>query len=323
MDTLVHFIIFVASIAITWFFAGTVIDAVGRIARRFCKTGFFTAFFLLGTLTSISEISVAINSGLEHVPQVSVGNLIGASVVLLLGIVPLLAAFGSTIKVNSFVSKNGLIIILATILLPVLLIIDGTVTKTEGLLALLSYGAVAYALYHHRKPIRACDIHEEQEKSSAWALCKDVAKVVVGAVAIFGAAHFLVGEVVYFAEVLSVPASLVGLLLLSIGTNVPEIVIAVRSVLRKRTDIALGDYLGSASVNTLIFAILGITTGTFMIEASEFVATAVLFTVGLVFFYYFARSRNTLTKKEGKILLAFYVVFVLVQLVNVLRFNAG
>lgn len=320
MSLLVNILIFFVSVGIVWYFAGILIEAVSRIAKRFCRTGFFTAFFLLGLLTSISEISVAINSSLAEVPGVSVGNLAGASFVILLFIVPVLAIAGRGLALNDAVSKQNLLLILSAIALPTALVIDGTVTKTEGLLALLAYGTVAYSLYRNRKSINACDPIVEESNDFIPPVLKDLFRIFIGALAIFGAAHFLVEQSVYFANLLSVPSSLIGLLLLSLGTNVPEIVIAIRAIMRRKTDIALGDYLGSASMNTFIFSLLALGNGTFRVEASEFIATTGLMIVGLLTFYVFVRRTCTLTRREGVVLLMFYVAFVVFQLLTILRF---
>ena len=320
MTALVHIVIFLASVAIVWFFAGLVIGSVQRIAQRYCRSGFFTAFFILGTLTSISEFSVAINSGLGGVPEVSVGNLVGASLVILLCIVPVLAIAGKGVALTAALSTTNLALMLSAIALPSLLVIDGNVTRTEGLLALLAYGTVAYALYRQRESIRACDPDESQVFERTRATVLDIARILVGGLAIFAAAHFLVEQAVYFAEALSVPASLIGLILLSLGTNIPELVIAARSILARRSDIALGDYLGSAAMNTFIFGTLALGIGRFMVEAGEFILTALVFSVGLILLYRFARSRRRLSRNEGIILLAFYGAFLALQLFTIIQF---
>jgi len=319
MDALVHILIFVISIGIVWFFAGVLIEAVSRISRRYCKSGFFTAFFILGFLTSISEISVAINSSLALVPGVSAGNLIGASFVLLLFIVPLLALMGKGIRLNEAVSKGTLALMLGAVALPALLVMDGDITRTEGFLMILVYGTMAYALYRRRAPIQACDPFEEENQGKTRGMTADVIRVVIGAVAIFAAAHFLVEQAVYFAVMLSVPSSLIGLLMLSIGTNIPEIVIAFRSIFRGRSDIAFGDYLGSAAMNTLIFGGLAIASGSFEVESSEFVMTTVLMVSGLVLLWVFAQSKSIISRKEGVVLFLFYVVFFILQIWNIVR----
>ncbi len=319
MDTLVHIVIFLVSVGIVWFFADVLIEAVGRISRRYCKSGFFTAFFILGFLTSISEISVAINSHLAGVPEVSAGNLVGASFVVLLLIVPLLALLGKGIHLNKAVTKGTLAVMLAAIALPSLMLVDGDVTRTEGLLAILAYGTVAYALYRKRAPIMACEQIEEDRKGRVRGMAADVLRVVISGVAVFAAAHFLVEQAVYFAGALSVPASLIGLLMLSLGTNIPEIVIAIRSIARGRSDIAFGDYLGSAAMNTLVFGGLAVAAGTFAVEASGFILTTVLFASGLFVLWLCARSELTISRREAAMLILFYMTFFLLQIWNIYR----
>lgn len=317
MQTLVHTITFICSVAIVWFFAGILIESVSRLALYFRKTGFITAFFILGFLTSVGEISVAVNAGIAGVPEVSVGNLIGASLVILLFIIPVLAIASGSVTLRGSVSSRNLSMMLALVLLPTLLVLDGNVTRAEGFLAILAYGTVAYALYRTRgtESFMVHKIHARETR-----VMPDIGRIVLAGGAIFLATHFLVRQAVYFATILSVPASLVGLLLLSIGTNLPEIVIALRSIVRKRTDIAFGDYLGSAAMNTLIFGGLAVTHGAFMLEQSEFVATGVLMAVGFLLLFLFARSKHELSRTEGIFLFIFYIAFVVVQSVNVARF---
>lgn len=317
MNAFVHIVIFILSIAIVWFFAGVLVDAVVRLARRYQKTGFITAFFVLGLLTSIGEISVAINSGLTNVPGVSVGNLIGASFVLLLFIVPLLAVAGKGVALKGALSDRNLLFMLILTLLPVLLVLDGNVTMTEGGLALLTYGTVVYSLYRDRaKTTFAIEKHApEEEKPRA-----DIWRIIVAGAAIFLAARFLVEQASYFADALSVPPSLIGLILLSVGTNLPELVIALRSIAKKQTEVAFGNYLGSAAMNTLIFAGLALWGGTFFIEPAQFIATAILMSTGFMCLYFFARTKCRVSRGEGIVLLGFYVLFVVAQLIAIAHF---
>lgn len=310
--------IFLLSLSVLWFFAGLLLDSVGRLAARLCNSGFGTAFFILGFLTSISEIAVAVNAGVTGVPGVSAGNLAGASFVILLLIVPLLAVAGGGMSIRGLVTKETLAFTLLVILIPALLLADGRVTMLEGAFAILAYLALAHAI-RNRPEGRESNVCEIQP-GGRRELVIDIAKIVVGAAAVFIASHFLVEESVAVATYLSVPASLLGLMLLSIGTNIPEIVIAIRAVLAHSKDIAFGDYLGSAAANVPIFGALALFTGGFVVESSQFVGTAILMIFGFVLFYFFTRSQSMLTRKEGLALLLFYGIFVLVQVVNLIRF---
>lgn len=316
MSVLTNILVFLVSIGVVWFFAGMLIQAVGRIARRFCKTGFITAFFILGTLTSISEFSVAIHSTATGVPGVSVGNTIGGSFVLLLFIVPVLAIAGKGITLNAAVSKRTLFFVLATVALPAILILDGSVSRIEGLAAVLAYVTVAYLLYRDREAINACDVREEAALYGTRALLQDMGRVIGGSVAIFIAGYLLVEQSVVFAGALGVAPAIVGLVLLSVGTNIPEIAIAIRSVLHGKADIAFGDYLGSATMNTLIFGLVALANGDFLIAAKNFIPTAVLMVIGFAALFLFVRKEHRLTARAAKALVLVYVAFLVPEIVK-------
>lgn len=318
MEHSAHAIFFLAAAGIVWFFAGLLVQAVGRLARNIHRSGFTVAFVLLGLLTSVSELSVAVNATLEGVPQVSAGNLAGATFVLLFFAVPLLAVAGHRVALRHVLSKNNLKLALVVAALPALLLVDGEITRADGALMLLAYVAVLSALWHRGSgaatPPAASDV-AALPPAPRRAVVKEVALILVSGAAIFAASRFLVEQVVYFSGVFHAPPSLVALLLLSIGTNLPELVVAARSILSRQQEIAFGDYLGSAVTNTPIFGFLAIANGTFAVQATEpFLATAVLMVVGSALLYGFAKSERAVTRGEGIVLMCLYACFLAVQL---------
>lgn len=318
-----HLIVFILSSLAIWLSAGVLIESVDRVAKRFHKTAFSVAFFVLGILTSLSEISVAINSSLGGVPQISVGNLVGASFVILLFIVPLLAITGKGIGLKHLISKKNIILAFAVILLPALLLSDGEITKLEGIFALVAFFTLVYAIQKQKEFPDKIGIIPINLPTGKNAVILDVLKILAGGTIIFVACRYLVEQSVYFASFFNIPGSIIGLIILSIGTNVPELVIAARSIIRKHKDIAFGDYLGSAAVNTLIFGFLAISNGSFSVEPREFYSATILLIAGLFFLYLFARSQNSISRKEGFILIIFYIVFLIIQFMNAATLAAG
>jgi cation:H+ antiporter len=322
MAALVSISIFLAASAVIWFFSGILIEAVVRVAERFQRSGFSVAFFVLGFLTSVSELSVAVNATINGVPHISVGNLAGASFVILLFIIPFLAVIGRGIDLKHTISRRNIAFALALAVLPVLLTIDGDITRAEGILALLAYFTLAYAIQRQgRRDKEQMEKIPKELLGRKRATFADILKIAAGGAAIFIAAHFMVEETIYFAAALGVPGSLMGLLLLSVGTNVPEIVVAARAILKKRKDIAFGDYLGSAVANTAIFGLLALVNGRYELAPEGFMATMVLMLAGLVTLYLFARSKNNISRREGLVLLFFYAFFLVVQIANVAIFS--
>lgn len=322
MTILTHLLLFLLSAAIIWYFAGMLIDAIERVAKRFHQNSFTVAFFVLGFLTSISEISVMVNSTINKVPQISAGNLAGASFVILIFVVPFLAIAGNGITLKNTLTRKHLALALFIVALPTLFLLDGRASWSEGLICLLAYGSLLYVVRQHNSQSIPQIIEEVEEElvNKRHTTITDSLKILGGAVFIFLAGHLLVQEAVFFSEVLNVPSSIIGLLLLSIGTNVPELVIAFRSVLKKRPNIAFGDYLGSTLANTATFGVLAMLNRGFSIEASEFFITAILVVIGFILFYKFATSKNKISRKEGCYLLSIYIIFVTLQFITLIRF---
>lgn len=327
MSIFTHALSFLLATSVIWFLSGILIDATDTVAKRYHKPGFAVAFFVLGFLTSISEISVATNATLQGIPQVSAGNLLGASLVIVLFIIPLLAVLGNGIPMTRSHLPGNMAFILAVILLPSILAIDGAISVYEGVIMLFFYGAlilhIRMKIPSHKTVKEALQHTRKHMIHGHHATAVDITKIIVGAVLIFVAGNVLVNESAYFATLLHLPLSLVGLLLLSIGTNFPELVIAVRCVLGRHKDIAFGDYMGSAAANTLIFGVLAVLNGTFSLVASEAILTCAVFAIGMVFFFRFARTKGILSRTEGAILLALYGFFLLIQIINAIELPAN
>lgn len=320
---LMHTLAFLLATSAIWFLSGILIDATDRVAKRYNKPGFAVAFFVLGFLTSIGEISVAANATAQGIPQVSAGNLLGASLVILLFIVPVLAVLGNGIPMTSAIRPSNIAFLLFVVLLPSVFTTDGSVSRIEGAVTVLFYAALIVRI---RKRAPTAQIATEALRSTREELLHarratavDVLKIVTGAVLIFIAGNVLVDESAYFARLLNIPLSFVGLLLLSIGTNFPELVIAVRSVLGRHKDIAFGDYLGSTTANSLIFGLLALANGPFAIVQSEALLTCTIYIVGLTLFFLFSRTKAMLSRREGWALLSLYILFVLFQIFNAAR----
>ncbi|MDD4628831.1 MAG: hypothetical protein PHE68_05595 [Candidatus Peribacteraceae bacterium] len=323
MTVLTHVLLFLLSASVIWLLSGMLIDATDAVARRHKKSGFAVAFFVLGFLTSISEMAVVANATLDGVPQVSAGNLLGASLVIILLIIPVLAILGGGIPMTRSLLSSNFALLLGVILLPSLLAFDGNVTVSEGTVIVLLYASLVFRIQKKRPSeetaVEAIEETEQVLLHTRHATLIDIGKIVGGAILIFVAGSFLVDESVYFAKLLHIPFSFIGLLLLSIGTNVPEIVIAIRCVLGRHKDIAFGDYMGSAAANTLLFGFLPLLNGTFTIEASEMRLTFVVFAIGLVLFLLFSRTGKTLSRREGVVLFSLYVLFMMLQIFNAVR----
>jgi cation:H+ antiporter len=115
------------------------------------------------------------------------------------------------------------------------------------------------------------------------------------------------------ANQMNISTYYISLIMLAIGTNLPEISLAVKSVVLRKKDIAFGDYIGSAATNTLLFGIFTLISGGEVLASTNFIETFVIMVFGLGLFYFFTRSKKDISRKEGFILAGYYLIFIILE----------
>lgn len=306
-----HLIIYALSFIGIWVGSGLAISSVERLSKILRVSSFAVSFIVLGFFTSVGELSVGVNSILENDPEIYVGNLIGASIVIFMLIIPLLAITGNNIKITPEFRGFNLPASLVVIALPVILAMDGRVGRTDSLLALSLFGFLVVAVQTRRgllEKMRAIN------SRSSIKVGKELLRIVFGVAVIFIASRFVVEQTEYFSNILQLSPFVISLLLISIGTNIPELSFLVRSAFMKNNQVAFGDYVGSASFNTFLMGGLTLLYGKPVLLSNSYLVSLLFLVVGLFAFYYFARTKNSISRIEGFALLALYVLFLVVEI---------
>ncbi len=308
---LTSLILYFVSFVAIWLGAGLIVQAVDRFSKKLHISSFAISFFVLGILTSIPEFAVGLTSVSEGKPEIFVGNLVGGIAAMFLFIIPALAIMAKGIKLKNHLGKKTLIFFLLTMCLPAFLLIDKHITDVEGVILLVVYGCLFYLVQRGNGIFEknAQDVLTYKRYSFL-----DIGKVLAGVGIVFISSNIIVDKTLFFSNILGISPFYISLLFLSLGTNLPEFSIAVRSVLSKKTDIAFGDYLGSAAANVLLFGVLTLLHGAETIRVEDsFLVIFFFLLVGLGLFFYFCRTANTISRKEALILLFLYLAFFLVE----------
>ncbi len=308
-----RFIIFILSFFLIWFGAGITISGVNRLSKKLNLSSFAVSFFVLGILTSIPELALGINAIIDNNPPLFIGNLIGGQIVLFFLIIPLLAIVGNGIKLFGELKSKKIFLAFFVIALPAFVILDRKVHVTEGIFLIVSYGLLFF-LFQKRKGLveGVKDRFHQNDHSSIF---QHIGAIMTGVALVFVSSKVIVDNAIYFSQEYNISAYLIGLLILSLGTNLPELSFAVRAVHMGKKDIALGDYIGSASANTLIFGILiALNRKTVSIQ-NHFILTFLFLVGGMALFLYFIRSKNILSRTEGIVLILLYLAFFILEAV--------
>ncbi len=308
----IHIFIYILSFVGIWIGSGIAIKAVERLSRSLRMSSFTISFLVLGLFTSMGELSVGVNSILENDPEIYVGNLIGASIVLFLLVVPLLAIVGNSIRITPEFQGFNLPASLVVAALPVILSMDGKVGKIDSIIAIVLFGCLIVSVQSKRGLASKLTKINHREGVK---VTKELLKILLGVIIIFIASKYVVEQSLYFSNLLNISPFLISLLLISIGTNVPELSLVVRSAFMRCNQVAFGDYVGSAAFNTFLLGILTLVYGKPVVLANSYVISFFFLIVGLIAFYYFARTKNSISRLEGLILLGFYLLFLFTEIV--------
>lgn len=296
---------------VLWFSSGLTVVGIEHLSKRVHVAPFLVSFFALGFLTSISEISVSVVSIIDKTPTISVGNLIGASTFLTLFLVPLQVIISNGIPVNSNHDKINLPVAYLVISLPVLLVLDRTLGYIDAGVMFFSYMFLLFTISGKKNLLDNIENSLNHDHTNVY---KELAKVIFGTALIVLASKVIVDSLVNVSGQLNIDPFVIGILFLAVGTNIPELTILLRSLIGHRKDIALGDYIGSAALNTLLLSFLIIMNGGPISLGHGLKLNVLLLPLGAVLFLMFATNKR-FERREASLLIILYIAFVALELI--------
>lgn len=296
----------VGGVAGMWFSSSLAIKAIERISHALHMPRLFLAIFILGAATSLPEISIVVNSWYLNQPHITLGNLVGGQVFLLLGVIPLLTICTGQLFFQKKLRGLKLLLFLSGLTLPALMMLDQRWQWNDGLVALIIYTVIMLSFGQEvswGEKIMASLQTKPRFPTDPITLVR----LTVGVLGVMISSFFLVKSLAYLQTWLHADSFYVSFIITTLGTNLPELTLAIQATWRGVKDIALGDYLGSALFNTLLLGIVGLWIGSSHtpIEIPMW-PVSVLFLLGGVLFWIFARSHARLSRYEGLALLSLY-----------------
>lgn len=231
-------------------------------ATRLGISPFLSGIVIVGFGTSAPEFAVSVDAAIRERPDIAIGNVVGSNignVLLILGVCALIRP----LRVKPTALRRDAMTGLAASLLFIALVGGSALGRGDSavfLAALLAYLGWAYwSERFHAVPSAAVHEAEAREisampQSVAWT----VAAVVGGLLLLIGGSRVLLAGAVGIAEDFGLSEALIGLILVAVGTSLPEFSISVIATLRQHADVAVGNVLGSNIFN--ILAILGVSS---------------------------------------------------------------
>ncbi|WP_136645412.1 calcium/sodium antiporter [Tabrizicola sp. YIM 78059] len=225
------------------------VRGASSVARHFNFSPMLIGLTIVGFGTSAPELLVSVQAALAGQPGIAIGNVVGsniANILLILGV--------STAIAPLFIPARrlwrDLAFMLAATAIFWAMLSGSEITRLYGailVLGLLAFLAVAF-LYGK---IDADEDAPVENQLLAWGF------TLGGLVVLVIGARLLVDNAVIIAKTFGVPEAVIGLTIVAVGTSLPELATSVIAALRRQTEIAVGNVIGSNIFN--IFSIIGIT----------------------------------------------------------------
>lgn len=268
----------------------------------------FALGLILGIVTTLPELAVGINAVLKDAVNVSVGNLIGG-IIVILGLI-----LGASLILNRKVETDGHVSVLIPeailIFSPLLLGIDGKLDLRDGLVILILYVLLLYYLY--RKNKRSSDI--KLTKVRVEKISSALFLTIIGVITILAVSHWIMDVSINLIGRMGVSQFFVGLIFFSLGTNLPEISIALTAWRRRAAELSLSHLISSAITNIAVLGMLVIfKQATFFINMEYYLLMLFLGLILIMFIIFYHTNKN-LNRTEGAVLLLIYFIFLVSNL---------
>lgn len=282
------------------------IESTSKLAHRFRISAYTISFLLVAVGTSLPEASVAISSGLRGESILSFGDAIGSNIALMTLVVAIPAIFGKGLSTRSAIHSKDIYYTALFSGFPLALILDGTLTRVDGFILLISY-----VMYAHTVLRRATGIENIIDTIEHPSLKKSLPEFLISLAFLVGSSQLLVRSAISLSGDAGIELGLVGLTITAVGTSLPEIAFSIAAITHHEREQIIGDVIGSVVANSTL--VLGLASLIHPIQLSEFSSgTPTLFIAVLVLliFLKFVRSREKLDTLEGIVLIAIYLLFV-------------
>ncbi len=294
-----------------------------RIAAFLGMSPMLVGLTVVGMGTSAPELAASVQASLAGSPGIALGNIVGSNIANLLLILGISAVLAPLAVQRGVLWRDGGVGVLATLAM----IAAGYTLGLDRIVGTLFLCATAGYIYYAYSQERAGAAHgaaydkamaaEEADPAlvpldhPSGSLIMAILTVMAGLVVIVGGGKLLVDNAIVIAADLGVTDAVIGLTVVAVGTSLPELVTSVIAALRKHSEIALGNVLGSNIFNMLF---IGGATGLMapaaipetILRLDLWLALAAALAVML-----FAYTGGRLSRREGVILVGLYAAYTL------------
>lgn len=237
--------------------ADFLVDGSSKIAKKFHIPEIIIGLTIVSIGTSMPELFVSITSALDGYSDMAMGNVIGSNIANLL----LILGLSTVISSVKFKRETRLIEIplclIFTVAFLILCNLGQDISRPDAIILITLFIAfIIYTIFMAFKGEKFDSkdndeiVKESEEKESST--LRNIIYIVVGIIALKFGGDLTVNNAVNVAKIVGLSEKIISLTILAIGTSLPELVTSVSAAIKGKSDIAIGNILGSNIFNMLL-----------------------------------------------------------------------
>ena len=310
-----EYLILMVSLAGIVFGADWLVDGAVSIARKYKVSDFVIGAAIVGIGTSMPELVVSFIGALEGNSDIAIGNIVGSNIFNILGILGITAIFLpiAISKDNMRFEIPACIFVSVLLTLMAMNFFNGTpavIGKIDGLILLILFGLYMWYSFHRdrKKQTVEPDGHEDRP-TPLWLAA---IKVAGGLAVLVISCDIFVNNAVLIAKSFGVSDAFISLTLIACGTSLPELAASVAAAIKKNTQLALGNIIGSNIFN--ITLILGVCSQVRPLTSSGIVLMDYLVMIGAAIIPFILGFKGKIGRAAGVLMVLCFIGYTIVLL---------
>jgi len=307
---LVDWSLIITGFVLLFFGADALIRGSVRISVRSGISPLIVGLTVVAFGTSTPELFVSIKANLNGNGDIAIGNMVGSNI-FNISIILGLAALLQPIKVKSQLVSQDIPVMIGSTILFVVLTRDMSIQRVEGgilFLMLIIYIILNIRLARQGKEIELAEEFEHHMPAGGGRLFFDVFLIAAGIGILLLGSTALIHGAVNVAKSAGISEAVIGLTLIAAGTGLPELATTLVATIKKETDMAVGNVVGSNIFNVLCIGGISSLVKPLQAPDIEFIDLAVMTALSVILLP-LCWSGLKIARREGVMLLASYAAY--------------
>ncbi len=306
-----EYIILILALAGIVYGADYLVSGSVAIARRYRVSDFVIGAAIVGIGTSMPELTVSFIGALQGNSEVAIGNVVGSNIFNILGILGITALFFPITVTKANLKFEIPVCIFVSIILTLLTFnnlcnTSGILSRPDGWILLITFALFMwYSFYNDRK--KTVSETETEDNEAITPVWKAIIKIAGGLGLLILSCDIFVENAVLIARNAGLNDAFISITLIACGTSLPELAASVMAAVKKNTQLALGNILGSNIFN--ICLILGLSSQVTPLSSPDIPLSDYLVMIGAAVITLILGLKGKIGRVSGLLMVTLFIAY--------------